>query len=114
MMMMRFVTQGELQLPARTGSEAPSNAPADEGEATEPIGAETTISAENIPSSVPPVTPAEIMPLGTTDPNVLCEASAASPVRKRAREETSVLQVNSPTRRSARERHTPLRLQRLS
>ncbi|CEG01929.1 unnamed product [Ostreococcus tauri] len=114
-MMMRFVTQGELQLPARTGSEAPSNAPADEGEATEPIGAENTISAENIPSSVPPVTPAEIiMPHGTTEPNVLCEASAASPVRKRAREETSVLQVNSPTRRSTRERHTPLRLQRLS
>ena len=65
-------------------------------------------------ASVPPVTAAEITPLGTTEPNVLCEASAASPVRKRAREETSVLQVNSPTRRSTRERHTPLRLQRLS
>ena len=134
-MMMRFVTQGELQLPARTGSEAPSNAPADEGETIDPIGAENMIDAENIgvafahggyevgvggnqsadaDASVPPVTAAEITPLGTTEPNVLCEASAASPVRKRAREETSVLQVNSPTRRSARERHTPQRLQRLS
>jgi hypothetical protein len=128
-MMMRFVTQGELQLPARTGSEAPSTALAHEGETIDPIGAENTIYAENIGAalahgghevgdggnqsadahaSVPLVTSAEIMPLGTTDPNALREASAASPVRKRARKETSVLQVNSPTRRSTRERHTPL------
>ena len=106
-MMMRLFTQSELQLPARTGSEAPSSAPAHDGETIDPIGAEHMIDAENIgvafahggyevgvggnqstdaDASVPPVTAAEITPLGTTDPNALCEASAASPVRKRARE----------------------------
>ena len=47
-MMMRFVAQGELLLPARTGSEAPSTVPARDGETIDPIGAENTIDAENI------------------------------------------------------------------